>query len=118
MAAANAFARVVLEVVVVLHGKLIVNEREVVVLVHQSYPDAHRAGLTMVAVDAARDSALRRHLGELGVVALDFRRVKETEKCAQVVNVAHAWQHCEHSRAVERVLDALVARERAAEGGT
>ena len=39
MAAANAFARVVLEVVVVLNGKLIVNEREVVVLVHQSYLD-------------------------------------------------------------------------------
>ena len=50
-----------------------------------------------------------------GVVGADVARVEEAKKDAQVGTVAHAWDHADHARGVERVLQALVADERLAE---
>ena len=99
---------------VVVAGQGVPGAGEVVILVDQAHVQAGRAGRAVVAVHAADLPGRARR--DARVVARAGRRVQEPEQAAQVLAAAHAGQDRQHAGLVQRVLDALVFRERAAQG--
>ena len=116
VAAMQAVAGVEVEAGVVFLGQLVAGAGEIVELVDQADVEAGRAGHAVVAVDAAALRAHRRELADGGVIAHLRRGVQKGEDLFQIVQTAHAGQHGDNARAVERVLQALIRGERLPEG--
>ena len=106
MPAADAVGSVDVELAVVIGGKLVAQESQVVILVDEADRKPLRTRLAVVAVHARPLDRRRSPRRERNNRAPPARR-RDKRAPAQVVHAAHSGQNRRRRRFVERVLDAL-----------
>ena len=117
MAALDAVARLLFQLVVMVLGQRIPGLCQIVIFVDQAHIQSGRTGLAVVAVDAGPCGVFGRKGAQHRVIPLFGRSLQKAQHPLQVLPVPDAGQHGEDPRLIQRVLDALVFGEGLAKGG-
>ena len=116
VAAADTIPGLFLQLIVVAARQFVPGPRQIVILVDDADVQPRRAGLAVVAVYTDAGGVLRGKRAEDGIIPFLRGGVQEAQDALQVCAVPHTGQHGEHTRLIQRVLDALVFGQRPAEG--